>query len=64
MPVPRSMSHTQTENSSTTARIMIVNEKATLTSDWPSIRVGKDVFLHSSAPANWWDEYAARAARG
>jgi hypothetical protein len=35
-----------------------------LTSDWPSIQLGRDVFLHSSAPVEWWNEYAAMAARG
>ena len=35
-----------------------------LTSDWPSIQLGKDVFLHSSAPVEWWNEYAAMAAQG
>ena len=34
------------------------------TSDWRSIRLGKDVFLHSSAPVEWWNEYAAKAAHG
>jgi DNA-binding CsgD family transcriptional regulator len=34
------------------------------TSDWRSVEVGKDVFLHRSAPAGWWNEYAAKAARG
>jgi DNA-binding CsgD family transcriptional regulator len=34
------------------------------TSDWRSIELGKDVFLHRSAPIGWWDEYAAKAARG
>ena len=34
------------------------------TSDWPSIQLGKDVFLHSSAPIEWWNEYAAMAAHG
>jgi DNA-binding CsgD family transcriptional regulator len=34
------------------------------TSDWRSIELGREVFLHSSAPAGWWDEYAARAAEG
>ena len=34
------------------------------TLDWRRIELGKDVFLHSSAPAGWWREYAARAARG
>jgi DNA-binding CsgD family transcriptional regulator len=30
-------------------------------SDWRSTRLDKDVFLHSSAPEGWWDEYAAMA---
>jgi DNA-binding CsgD family transcriptional regulator len=34
------------------------------TSDWRSIELGKDVFLHSSAPVEWWNEYAAKAAHG
>src|SRR5499426_192880 len=34
------------------------------TSDWRSIQLGKDVFLHSSAPDGWWNEYAAKAAQG
>jgi DNA-binding CsgD family transcriptional regulator len=34
------------------------------TSDWRSIELGKDVFLHRSAPAGWWRDYAAQAARG
>jgi DNA-binding CsgD family transcriptional regulator len=34
------------------------------TSDWRSIELGKDVFLHRSAPVDWWNEYAAKAARG
>jgi DNA-binding CsgD family transcriptional regulator len=34
------------------------------TSDWPSIQLGKDVFLHASAPVEWWNEYAASAAHG
>ena len=34
------------------------------TSDWRSIQLGREVFLHSSTPAGWWDEYAARAAEG
>ena len=34
------------------------------TSDWPSIQLGRDVFLHSSAPIGWWNEYAAAAAQG
>jgi len=34
------------------------------TSNWRSIQLGKDVFLHSSAPVDWWNEYAAKAAQG
>jgi LuxR family quorum sensing-dependent transcriptional regulator len=34
------------------------------TTDWRSIELGKDVFLHRSAPVDWWNEYAAKAARG
>src|SRR5215813_13210507 len=34
------------------------------TSDWRSIQLGKDVFLHASAPVEWWNEYAAKAAHG
>jgi DNA-binding CsgD family transcriptional regulator len=34
------------------------------TSDWRSIQVGVDVFLHESAPDGWWNEYAAKAAQG
>jgi DNA-binding CsgD family transcriptional regulator len=34
------------------------------TSDWRRIQLGKDVFLHSSAPADWWREYSAKAAKG
>src|SRR5499433_4408829 len=34
------------------------------TSDWRSIQLGVDVFLHSSAPEGWWNEYAAKAAQG
>jgi DNA-binding CsgD family transcriptional regulator len=34
------------------------------TSHWRSIQLGKDVFLHSSAPVEWWKEYAAKAAQG
>jgi LuxR family quorum sensing-dependent transcriptional regulator len=34
------------------------------TADWRSIELGKDVFLHRSAPVEWWNEYAAKAARG
>lgn len=31
-------------------------------SDWGSTRLGKDVFLHSSVPKGWWDEYASMAS--
>ena len=34
------------------------------TSDWRAIELGKDVFLHSSASVEWWNEYAAKAAQG
>jgi len=34
------------------------------TSDWRSIQLGRDVFLHRSAPVEWWNEYAAKAAQG
>jgi DNA-binding CsgD family transcriptional regulator len=30
-------------------------------SDWRSTRLERDVFLHSSAPEGWWDEYTAMA---
>jgi DNA-binding CsgD family transcriptional regulator len=33
-------------------------------SDWRAVELGKDVFLHSSAPVAWWREYAAKAAQG
>jgi LuxR family quorum sensing-dependent transcriptional regulator len=29
--------------------------------DWRSFKVGRDVFLHSSVPKGWWDEYATMA---
>jgi DNA-binding CsgD family transcriptional regulator len=32
-------------------------------SDWRSTRLGRDVFLHSSTPDGWWDEYRAMAVR-
>jgi DNA-binding CsgD family transcriptional regulator len=32
-------------------------------SDWRSTRLGRDVFLHSSAPRGWWEEYSAMASR-
>jgi LuxR family quorum sensing-dependent transcriptional regulator len=31
--------------------------------DWRSTRLGRDVFLHSSVPDGWWNEYAAMAMR-
>ena len=31
-------------------------------SDWRSIRLGEEVFLHSSTPEGWWDEYSAMAS--
>src|SRR5262245_32627343 len=34
------------------------------TADWRSIQLGVDVFLHSSVPVEWWNEYAAKAADG
>jgi len=34
------------------------------TSDWRSIELGIDVFLHSSVPVGWWNAYAAKAAQG
>jgi len=34
------------------------------TSDWRSIELGKDVFLHRSAPVDWWNEYAVKATQG
>ena len=30
-------------------------------SDWRSVRLERDVFLHTSAPEGWWDEYVAMA---
>jgi DNA-binding CsgD family transcriptional regulator len=33
------------------------------TSDWRSTKLGRDVFLHASAPEGWWEEYAAMAQR-
>jgi DNA-binding CsgD family transcriptional regulator len=32
-------------------------------SDWRSTRLGADVFLHSSVPKGWWEEYVAMARR-
>ena len=34
------------------------------TSNWRSVQLGRDVFLHSSTPVEWWNEYAALAAHG
>jgi DNA-binding CsgD family transcriptional regulator len=34
------------------------------TSDWPSIQLERDVFLHVSTPVEWWNEYVAKAAQG
>jgi DNA-binding CsgD family transcriptional regulator len=31
--------------------------------DWRSTRLGRDVFLHSSAPEGWWEEYTAMAKK-
>src|SRR5215468_3017050 len=31
------------------------------TSDWRTIELGRDVFLHSSASVEWWNEYAEKA---
>jgi len=31
--------------------------------DLRSIKLGREVFLHSSVPKGWWDEYAAMARR-
>jgi DNA-binding CsgD family transcriptional regulator len=31
--------------------------------DWRSPKLGRDVFLHSSVPKGWWDEYAMMARR-
>jgi LuxR family quorum sensing-dependent transcriptional regulator len=32
--------------------------------DWGSIKVGETVFVHRTAPAGWWEEYAILAQRG
>ncbi|MBO0766312.1 MAG: hypothetical protein J2P50_17220 [Hyphomicrobiaceae bacterium] len=32
-------------------------------SDWRSTRLDRDVFLHTSVPQGWWDQYAAMAQR-
>jgi DNA-binding CsgD family transcriptional regulator len=31
--------------------------------NWRAPKLGRDVFLHSSVPKGWWDEYAAMARR-
>jgi LuxR family quorum sensing-dependent transcriptional regulator len=31
--------------------------------DWAATRIGKDVFLHSSVPKGWWEEYRDMAGR-
>jgi len=31
--------------------------------DWRSLKLGRDIFLHSSVPKGWWDEYATMARR-
>ena len=44
--------------------VLGVGQMPRRTSDWRSIQLGKDVFLHRSAPVEWWNEYAAKAAQG
>ena len=44
--------------------VLGVGRMPSRTSDWRSIELGRDVFLHSSAPVEWWHEYAAKAAQG
>jgi DNA-binding CsgD family transcriptional regulator len=44
--------------------VLGVGRMPSRTSDWRSVRLGRDVFLHSSAPVEWWKEYAAKAAQG
>src|SRR5262245_16445056 len=43
--------------------VLGVGRMPTRTSDWRSIKLGKDVFLHRSAPDGWWSEYATTAAQ-
>jgi DNA-binding CsgD family transcriptional regulator len=31
-------------------------------SDWSSTQLGRDAFLHSSVPKDWWEEYTAMAS--
>jgi hypothetical protein len=31
--------------------------------DWAATRIGKDVFLHSSVPKGWWEQYRDMAGR-
>ncbi len=45
-------------------KVLGVGRMPQRTTDWRSIQLGKDVFLHSSAPVEWWNEYAAKAAHG
>jgi LuxR family transcriptional activator of conjugal transfer of Ti plasmids len=32
--------------------------------DWSAMKIDETVYLHKSAPAGWWEEYAAYAQRG
>src|SRR5262245_5596498 len=45
-------------------KVLGVGRMPQRTADWRSIQLGVDVFLHSSAPVEWWNEYAAKAAQG
>jgi len=45
-------------------RVLGAGRMPILTADWPTIQLGKDVFIHSSAPVGWWEQYAAKAAQG
>ena len=31
--------------------------------DWRSLKLGRDIFLHSSVPPGWWNEYETMARR-
>src|SRR5262249_22523140 len=31
--------------------------------DWRSLKLGRQIFLHSSVPKGWWEEYAVMARR-
>jgi LuxR family quorum sensing-dependent transcriptional regulator len=46
------------------ANMLGVGRMPQRTTDWRKIELGRDVFLHSSAPVAWWQEYAAKAAHG